>query len=93
MMITKQNIKQHELIGLTVDVQYNNATLHGEIIDETKNTITLQTKAGEKTVIKKNAVFTFHLRDGDVVIKGEEIVGNPWDRIKPKHRIKTRWEI
>ena len=50
----------------------------GKIVDETRNTVRIETKTGLKTLIKSQYTFEF---DGRIV-QGEEIVGRPEERIK-----------
>ena len=55
--------------------------LEGSIIDETKNTFKIRnSKQEEKTVLKKNAVFMID----NNLIKGDEIIKRPEERIKLK---------
>lgn len=90
-MITPQNIFQHEFIGLHVEVKESSHEgfigINGRVVDETKNTITVETEDGEKMVPKKASTFRFKLPDGAVVeIDGRVIVARPEDRIKKKFR-------
>ena len=86
------NVLRHEFIGLEAKVvksphkDYIGAS--GTVIDETKNTLTLLKKTGEKLMIpKKAAVFHFTLPDGTIVeINGKVIVGRPEERLKRKIR-------
>ena len=50
-MITKTNILNHELIGLSVEVE--NTRLNGVIIDETKNTFIIRKKKQRQDNTKK----------------------------------------
>ncbi|AEG18476.1 Ribonuclease P protein component 1 [Methanobacterium paludis] len=90
-MITPQNIFRHELIGLPVKVNESSHEgfigIHGKVVDETKNTITVDVDGTEKQVPKNVATFHFKLPDGTVVeIDGRIIVARPEDRIKKKFR-------
>ena len=74
-----------EFIGAKIKVM--NATnkslqgLEGSIIDETKNSFKIKnSKQEEKTVLKKGAVFMIN----DNMIKGDEIIKRPEERIKLK---------
>ncbi|MDD3159688.1 MAG: ribonuclease P protein subunit [Candidatus ainarchaeum sp.] len=83
--INKENISNHELIGLKLKVV--NSTdkkrigLNGMVIDETKNT--LKILQGEKIVIlpKIECDFEFDINEL-VVIKGKDILKRPEDRVK-----------
>ncbi len=90
-MITPKNIFRHELVGLFVKVV--NSThegftgIEGKVVDETKNTILIETDKTEKIVPKGVATFHFYLPDGNVVeIEGKIIIARPEDRIKKKFR-------
>ena len=74
-----------EFIGAKIKVM--NATnkslqgLEGSIIDETKNSFKIKnSKQEEKTVLKKGAVFMIN----NNIIKGDEIIKRPEERIKLK---------
>ncbi|MBP2044903.1 ribonuclease P protein component 1 [Methanobacterium aggregans] len=91
-MITPQNIFQHEFIGLHVEVKESSHEgfigINGKVVDETRNTITVETDDGvEKLVPKKASTFRFKLPEGAMVeIDGSVIVARPEDRIKKKFR-------
>lgn len=91
-MITPQNILRHEIIGLKAEVvqaTHPEYKCNGSITDETRNTITIETKNGKK-ILPKNCIFLkIKLPDGAVVkIDGKLLVARPEDRIKKKFRIK-----
>ena len=83
--ITKQNLKNHELIGLDVLVCESSdpgrINLKGKVMDETKNTIVILARDGEKVLPKKECVFEFDIGE-KVKINGKEIIRKPEDRIK-----------
>jgi len=83
--ITKQNIKNHELIGLDVCVcessDNSRKNVCGKVIDETKNTIVILVGEEEKILPKKECVFEFNIGE-KVKIDGKEIMKKPEDRIK-----------
>ena len=87
MPIGPKNIVIHELIGLDV-VVINHADptligLRGKVVDETMNTLVLETEEGEKIVPKKYGVFCFRLPDGRwTLVKGDEILFRPHERTK-----------
>ena len=72
-----------EFIGreLSIIAAKNKAytTMHGTIINETKNTLTIIHDGKEKTLLKKGTVFSI---DG-ATIKGDAIQKRPEDRSKP----------
>ena len=85
-MRSPTNIARHEFIGLgavVVDAHNKNLVgIEGEIVDETKNTFTIETKQGEKKVLKKGTIFKVTLDGQGILIKGDILVGRPEDRIK-----------
>lgn len=91
-MITPQNIMRHELVGLRVRVARSThqgfTGLEGKVVNETKNTLTLEDREGrEKTIPKKTSTFHFKLPDGGKVeIEGRIIVSRPEDRIKKRFK-------
>lgn len=91
-MITPQNIARHELVGLEVKVTHG---LHGDlegikgkVVNETKNTLTIDDGEGnEKIIPKGSATFQFKLPEGITVeIDGKIIISRPEDRIKKRFR-------
>ena len=93
MPITAHNLVRHELISLPVKISKSadssQVGLKGRVIDETYNTLKLETKKGEKVIPKKNTVFIFGLPNGlKVQVDGYLLVSRPEDRIKKKF---PRW--
>jgi len=79
-------------VGLEVEITHS---LHGDlkgirgrVVDETKNTITIEDGEGyEKIIPKRSAKFHFTLPEGTIVeIDGKIIVSRPEDRIKKRFR-------
>jgi ribonuclease P protein subunit POP4 len=89
-MITPYNILRHELSGLAVEaITRDGHKVSGTIIDETRETIKIETSRGKKTTEKKNATYTIYTPGKAIVkIEGILLLGRPEDRIKKKHRIK-----
>jgi ribonuclease P protein subunit POP4 len=90
-MITPNNIFRHELIGLPVKVVKSThegfVGIEGKVVDETKNTITIEENETEKIIPKGVATFHFNLPDGNIIeIEGKIIIARPEDRIKKKFR-------
>ena len=85
-MITSNNIKKHELIGLDVEVvdsiNKDLCGLKGKVVDETRNLIVVATNKGEKKVLKKDATFMFKLENEKVEVDGKVLVGRPEERLK-----------
>jgi ribonuclease P protein subunit POP4 len=90
MPITAQNLVRHELCGLEVKIAKSTDPtqkgLRGKVIDETYNTIKIETKDGkEKIIPKANTVFIFTLPNKTKVeVEGKLLVSRPEDRIKKK---------
>jgi ribonuclease P protein subunit POP4 len=64
--------------------------LHGEVVDETKNTFTIMNEGKAKRIIKDQAVFNFKYADGTIVeIDGKLLAGRPEDRLKKT--VKRLW--
>ncbi|HNQ32875.1 MAG TPA: ribonuclease P protein component 1 [Methanoculleus sp.] len=85
-MISPQNILRHELIGLDVLVARASNPGHvgvsGRIIDETKNTLVIQTGRGEARIPKRFSVFRIRLPDGTTVdVDGSSLEMQPERRI------------
>lgn len=89
MPITPRNLVRHELIGLRVKIKKSTDPtqwgMKGRVVDETYNTLRIETEQGERTVIKRNCTFVFTLPDETKVeVEGWLIVGRPEDRIRKK---------
>ncbi|ADV65468.1 ribonuclease P protein component 1 [Desulfurococcus mucosus] len=88
MKVTGRNITSHEIIGLKTRIlQYPDRGLiglEGRVVDETLKTLLVELSNGRRIrVFKSNGVFEFTLPSGEtVVIKGSDIIGRPWDRLK-----------
>lgn len=97
MEINPQNIANHELIGLHVRVVDNanphNVGLAGKVVDESKNTFTIEDDSGEKVMPKAYGVFEFTLPDGRcIILNGNLLVSRPEDRVV-KNLLKTRKKV
>lgn len=81
-----KSIVLSELIGLKVKVTKSldpkqKGTV-GKVIDETKNSLVLETKNGRKMIIKKISVFKFYSGNKSFTVNGEEINFRPHERIE-----------
>ncbi len=90
-MITPYNLHRHELIGLPVRVADSSHPqligIEGRVVNETRNTLTIEMAGQEKIIPKKNVTFHFTLPDKTIVeIEGRIIVARPEDRIKKRYR-------
>lgn len=87
-MITPQNLRLHELIGLEVRVAQSLSLpyegISGKVVDETKNTLVVAGNDGvERRVPKKGCVFEFALPGGEkAALDGDSIAFRPYDRPK-----------
>ena len=95
MPVGPKNIVIHELVGLEVIVVNHTdpslVGLRGIVVDETLNTLLIQTERGRKRVPKKGAVFCFRLPNGKwTIVKGEEILFRPWERTKRGYKAYIR---
>ncbi len=81
-----KTIVLHELRGLLVDVVRSNDQsqigIHGTVIDETKNTLLVDTPSGVKRVAKDISVFRFHYGTRSFVVDGKEINFRSYERIE-----------
>jgi RNase P/RNase MRP subunit p29 len=73
-----EKIEKLEWIGLPVKIHYNEMVFHGKIIDETKNTLVIKTKEGEKKFLKNNSKIEFDKK----IINGKKVTKRPEERIK-----------
>ncbi|MGC8547746.1 MAG: ribonuclease P protein component 1 [Candidatus Micrarchaeia archaeon] len=84
MHYNNKNIVLSELIGLKAkvikDTDKKQRGIQGTVIDETKNTLIINSSKGIKKVIKANAIFRFYAEGKSFVVKGEEINFRPEDR-------------
>ncbi len=73
---------KEQLIGKAATIvkanNKSNVGFAGKIVDETKYTITLLTKKGEKKFVKSQIA----LETGEKIIQGEELVGRIEERLK-----------
>ena len=96
-MITPENLVRHELIGLPVEVASGtNPTLvgiSGRVVDETRNTLLIETRSGVRCVPKSCNCFLFTLSQGlKVKAVGSVLVSQPENRINKKIR-RSRWKL
>ena len=94
-MRDKEELMKHELIGLQLEVisskNMSLIGLKGKIIDETKNTITVQAKNQkdpedkkiQKKVLLKNSIkMVITFKSNKIEIDGQDLMLRPEDRIK-----------
>ena len=84
--ITRENLLMHELIGLEAEVVESSdksRMCRGKIIDETKNTLTMECDGEkEKKIPKKEVVIEFNLNGEKIKVDGKKIVARPHERTK-----------
>lgn len=83
-----QDVLKYELIGLEIEViDARNAHLkglRGKIIDETRNTLTIECNSATKRLIKDQVTFTTTINNRKVMIDGALLVGRAEERLKKK---------
>ena len=87
------SIIQHEFIGLRVKVTDSSHSGYigtiGEVINETRNTLTIFNGEKEKIIVKGVSTLHFYVGNDVVEIDGKNLIGKPEDRIKK--RIRKLW--
>jgi ribonuclease P protein subunit POP4 len=86
MRYNNKNIVLSELIGLRVRVlksldKKQKGSL-GKVIDETKNTLVIETSGGKRSFVKRISLFRFYTQEGSFDVEGREIAFRPEDRIE-----------
>lgn len=89
MPISSQNILAHEWIGLEVTIKDstdpNQKGLAGLVLDETKNTLTLEVRDRKLMIPKAGSTFLAKLPSGQTVtVLGDQL------RLRPEDRVKKR---
>jgi ribonuclease P protein subunit POP4 len=92
-----ENLARHELIGLSVIVAESTnkglVGISGRIVDETRNTLLVETERGIKRIPKSNTSLTFTLPDGRRArVSGSILISQPENRINKKMQ-RTRWKL
>lgn len=79
-----------EFIGLKIEVMnsknHSLNGLKGVVVDETKNTLIIETDNGLKSLLKSQIHFGFKINETKYIIDGKKICFRPEERIK---KIKT----
>jgi ribonuclease P protein subunit POP4 len=86
MKIDRQNVVNHELIGLRATIvgstNRDSVGISGRVVDETRNIFVLESGGREKKAAKHGNTFEFELPEsGKVTIDGDILVGRPEDRV------------
>jgi ribonuclease P protein subunit POP4 len=95
--LNPESLARHELIGLEVLVETSSNPsqigLSGQVVDETRNTFLLETKAKVLRFAKKNTNLIFTLPDEQKVrVYGSILISQPENRIS-KRMQRTRWKL
>ncbi|MEK6940326.1 MAG: ribonuclease P protein subunit [Nanoarchaeota archaeon] len=84
--MTKHEILNEEIIGKKIKVTRaeNNSLngIEGTIVDETRNTITVETTNGEKKLLKSQVVLKMASKGKVYELDGRLLLNRPEDRIK-----------
>ena len=84
MVYDNKNVVLNELIGLKVVVleslDKRQKGLRGRVVDESKNTLLIETEKGRKRVVKKISVFRFYPGRKSFRVDGNEINFRPFER-------------
>jgi len=89
-----RNIVLNELIGLRARVvrcsDRKQKGLEGTIMDETKNTLLMETAGRTRTVVKASSAFRFYTSNGSFLVEGKEINFRPHERIEKSMKFYRR---
>jgi len=89
-MVTPEELVRHELIGLDVKITSSSNLvmigIKGKVVDESRNTLTIETVSGTRTSIKDQCEFSFKIGKNWVKVDGELLVARPEDRVKKRFR-------
>jgi ribonuclease P protein subunit POP4 len=81
-MESKKEAFRDEIIGCEIKVidalNKSLVGIRGKAVDETKNTITVETTSGEKKILKEQAKFEIN----GIIIDGKSLAKRPEERIK-----------
>ncbi|OPY53975.1 MAG: Ribonuclease P protein component 1 [Methanosaeta sp. PtaU1.Bin112] len=97
MNLNPESLARHELIGLEVQVAFSSnpgqTGLKALVVDETRNTLLLETESKVLRLAKKGTRLVFTLPDGhSVSVFGSILISQPENRIS-KRMQKTRWKL
>ena len=96
MKYNNRNIVLAELIGLRARILWSSdrkqAGAVGKVVDETKNTIVMETIEGKRSFIKRISRFRFYTPDGAFDVEGREIDFRPDERIEKAMKYYRRRE-
>jgi len=107
MQLSPGNLIHHEIIGLETEVvdssNFSQIGIKGKVIDETKNTLSIQLEKGlTKIIAKSHTHFLFNLPTGrrylpvskiQVKVDGTLLLSQPENRIQTKFKKSIRRRI
>ena len=70
------------MVEITKAANKNDKGQKGKIIDETKNTITIETKKGNKKIIKNTVTLKITNKNQETIIDAKTITKRSYERIK-----------
>ncbi|MCJ7478866.1 MAG: ribonuclease P protein component 1 [Candidatus Nanohaloarchaeota archaeon QJJ-7] len=89
-----ENLVRHELIGLDTEVLDSSDPgtegIEGKVVDETRQTLVIDSGGEEKTVPKEDTRFRFRLEEAEIDVEGDILVARPEERILKK--FPRKWE-
>lgn len=96
MKYDNRNIVLAELIGLKAKIigslDKKQKGIVGLVVDETKNTVVMETTEGKRSFIKRISRFRFYTPDGTFDVEGREIDFRPDERIEKAVKYYKRRE-
>ena len=78
----RRDFMRTEFIGMDVEVISAGCPMTGTIVDETKNTFTVESAGIDKMVPKMGNEFRFTYKGQEIIVRGSEILHQPENRIK-----------
>jgi ribonuclease P protein subunit POP4 len=80
--MNRSDFMRTEFIGMDVEVISAGCPMRGVIVDETKNTFTVESAGTDKMVPKMGNEFRFTYKGQEIIVRGSEILHQPENRIK-----------
>ena len=84
------DVLKYELIGLHIEVADSQNRdligLHGKVVEETRNTLTIQANNKEKKLVKAQVTLATTIKGKKITINGALLVGKPEERLKKKFK-------
>jgi ribonuclease P protein subunit POP4 len=80
--MNRSDFMRTEFIGMDVEVISAGCPMSGRIVDETKNTFTVESAGTDRMVPKMGNEFRFTYNGQEIIVRGSEILHQPENRIK-----------